>query len=261
MLLWMMSSRMFSSCDGSGFFVKFFALVGLDCRKILFILGIGCLFLILSTFFPSRSPILEGGFVMLQSGGDLELRNQLSLTLRLLIVSKRYFDDIVSVRFYGVLVSFGIPMIRDGNEKNGGVARAYKRTNAAVAAAATNALITMLKHIREQVTSGVEELSALVTMLPLHSAIVSSCLKSRLLIESQSWGFVPQGQATCILEEVLFQFEPSEDSEVQFHPSTLIVVEKSPSVVAINDVKQKVHKMVKGVWLLEMEKLEIVSTN
>nr|GEV50922.1 hypothetical protein [Tanacetum cinerariifolium] len=68
-----------------------------------------------------------------------------------------------------------------------GVAYRDKRANVATSAAATNALITMLKHIREQVTSGVEKLSALITMLSLHSAIVSSCLKSRLLIESQSW--------------------------------------------------------------------------
>ncbi|GJU36513.1 hypothetical protein Tco_1184867 [Tanacetum coccineum] len=100
---------------------------------------------------------------------------------------------------YGGIKELGIlflfKMIRDGNEKNGGVARAYKRANAAAAAAATNALITMLKHIREQVTSGVEELSALMTMRRSNSAIVSSCLKSRLLIESQSWGFVPQGMS------------------------------------------------------------------
>nr|XP_043626560.1 uncharacterized protein LOC122598021 [Erigeron canadensis] len=37
------------------------------------------------------------------------------------------------------------------------------------------------------------ELSALITMLPLHSAIASSCLKSGLSLESQSWGLVPQG--------------------------------------------------------------------
>ncbi|KAF5788487.1 hypothetical protein HanXRQr2_Chr10g0464531 [Helianthus annuus] len=37
------------------------------------------------------------------------------------------------------------------------------------------------------------ELSALITMMPLHSAIASSCLKSGLLMESQSWGLVPQG--------------------------------------------------------------------
>nr|GEY22190.1 class II heat shock protein [Tanacetum cinerariifolium] len=36
------------------------------------------------------------------------------------------------------------------------------------------------------------ELSALMTMLPLHSAVASSCLKSGLLIESHSWGLVPQ---------------------------------------------------------------------
>ncbi|KAI3802913.1 hypothetical protein L1987_31060 [Smallanthus sonchifolius] len=38
-----------------------------------------------------------------------------------------------------------------------------------------------------------EELSALMTMMPLHTAIASSCLKSGLLMESQSWGLVPQG--------------------------------------------------------------------
>ncbi|XP_071742327.1 uncharacterized protein [Rutidosis leptorrhynchoides] len=37
------------------------------------------------------------------------------------------------------------------------------------------------------------ELSALITMLPLHSATASSCLKSGLSLESQSWGLVPQG--------------------------------------------------------------------
>ncbi|KAM0020795.1 hypothetical protein Hdeb2414_s0025g00671001 [Helianthus debilis subsp. tardiflorus] len=37
------------------------------------------------------------------------------------------------------------------------------------------------------------ELSALITMMPLHSAIASSCLKSGLLIDSHSWGLVPQG--------------------------------------------------------------------
>ncbi|KAI3711608.1 hypothetical protein L1987_70147 [Smallanthus sonchifolius] len=37
------------------------------------------------------------------------------------------------------------------------------------------------------------ELSALITMMPLHSAIASACLKSGLLIESHSWGLVPQG--------------------------------------------------------------------
>nr|GEZ19026.1 GDP-L-galactose phosphorylase 2 [Tanacetum cinerariifolium] len=109
----------------------------------------------------------------------------------------------------------------------GGNKELDKRANVTAAATAKNALITMLKHIREQVTSGVEELSALMTMLPLHSAIVSSCLKLRLLIESQSWGF----------EEMLFQFEPTEDGEVQFHPSTPIVVEKSPSVVAVTPGK------------------------
>nr|GEW35489.1 reverse transcriptase domain-containing protein [Tanacetum cinerariifolium] len=78
-----------------------------------------------------------------------------------------------------------------------GVGHADKRANTA-AAATTNALITMLKHIIEQVTSGFEELSASITILSLHCAIVSLCLKSRLLIESQSWGFVPQGLFLCM---------------------------------------------------------------
>ncbi|KAL4589621.1 hypothetical protein LXL04_002529 [Taraxacum kok-saghyz] len=37
------------------------------------------------------------------------------------------------------------------------------------------------------------ELSALITMMPLHSAIASACLKSGLSIESESWCLVPQG--------------------------------------------------------------------
>ncbi|KVG81972.1 hypothetical protein Ccrd_026176 [Cynara cardunculus var. scolymus] len=36
------------------------------------------------------------------------------------------------------------------------------------------------------------ELSALITMMPLHSAIASACLKSGLSLESESWGLVPQ---------------------------------------------------------------------
>nr|GEY40044.1 hypothetical protein [Tanacetum cinerariifolium] len=47
-----------------------------------------------------------------------------------------------------------------------------KRASAADAEVATNVLMTMLKQIREQVTSRVEELSALMTMLSLRSAIV-----------------------------------------------------------------------------------------
>ncbi|KAI3524621.1 hypothetical protein L1887_03281 [Cichorium endivia] len=39
------------------------------------------------------------------------------------------------------------------------------------------------------------ELSALITMMPLHSAIASACLKSGLLVESESWGLVPQGKS------------------------------------------------------------------
>nr|GEY01051.1 alpha-dioxygenase 1-like [Tanacetum cinerariifolium] len=109
--------------------------------------------------------------------------------------------------------------------------------------------------------SGVKELSALMTILSLHSAIVSSCLKSGLLIELQAGDLSLKILHLCCIfvgqEEVLFQFEPSKDGEVQFHPSGPIVVEKSPSVGAINEVL----KLVKGVWLLEIEKLEIVSTN
>ncbi|KAI3714637.1 hypothetical protein L6452_21595 [Arctium lappa] len=37
------------------------------------------------------------------------------------------------------------------------------------------------------------ELSALITMMPLHSAIASACLKSGLSLDSESWGLVPQG--------------------------------------------------------------------
>ncbi|KAG9136354.1 hypothetical protein Leryth_022668 [Lithospermum erythrorhizon] len=37
------------------------------------------------------------------------------------------------------------------------------------------------------------ELSSMVTMLPLHSAIASARLTSSLSIDSQSWGLVPQG--------------------------------------------------------------------
>ncbi|GJS76333.1 GDP-L-galactose phosphorylase [Tanacetum coccineum] len=47
--------------------------------------------------------------------------------------------------------------------------------------------------------------------------------------DENKFNFTKVGQ-----EEVLFQFEPSEDGEVQFHPSAPIVVENSPSVVAIN---------------------------
>ncbi|XP_010249675.2 PREDICTED: uncharacterized protein LOC104592161 [Nelumbo nucifera] len=37
------------------------------------------------------------------------------------------------------------------------------------------------------------ELSSLVSMMPLHSAIASARLRSSLSIESQSWGLIPQG--------------------------------------------------------------------
>ncbi|XP_047337636.1 uncharacterized protein LOC124941369 [Impatiens glandulifera] len=37
------------------------------------------------------------------------------------------------------------------------------------------------------------ELSCLMTMLPLHSAIASARLQSMLSLESQCWGLVPQG--------------------------------------------------------------------
>ncbi|XP_076911582.1 uncharacterized protein LOC143569592 [Bidens hawaiensis] len=37
------------------------------------------------------------------------------------------------------------------------------------------------------------QLGALITMMPLHTAVASACLKSGLLIESHSWGLVPQG--------------------------------------------------------------------
>lgn len=47
--------------------------------------------------------------------------------------------------------------------------------------------------------------------------------------DGNKFNFTKVGQ-----EEVLFQFEASEDGEVQFHPSAPIDVENSPSVVAIN---------------------------
>nr|DAD35543.1 TPA_asm: hypothetical protein HUJ06_006183 [Nelumbo nucifera] len=40
------------------------------------------------------------------------------------------------------------------------------------------------------------ELSSLVSMMPLHSAIASARLRSSLSIESQSWGLIPQA---CLL--------------------------------------------------------------
>lgn len=47
--------------------------------------------------------------------------------------------------------------------------------------------------------------------------------------DENKFNFTKVGQ-----EEVLFQFEASEDGEVQFFPSAPIDVENSPSVVAIN---------------------------
>ncbi|XP_062169193.1 GDP-L-galactose phosphorylase 1-like [Alnus glutinosa] len=47
--------------------------------------------------------------------------------------------------------------------------------------------------------------------------------------DGNKFNFTKVGQ-----EEVLFQFEPSEDGEVQFFPNAPIDVENSPSVVAIN---------------------------
>lgn len=37
------------------------------------------------------------------------------------------------------------------------------------------------------------ELSSAVSLLPLHSAIASSLLRSSLAVESRNWGLVPQG--------------------------------------------------------------------
>ncbi|CAK9166105.1 unnamed protein product [Ilex paraguariensis] len=37
------------------------------------------------------------------------------------------------------------------------------------------------------------ELSCLMSMMPLHSAIASARLRSFLSVESQSWGLIPQG--------------------------------------------------------------------
>lgn len=47
--------------------------------------------------------------------------------------------------------------------------------------------------------------------------------------DGNKFNFTKVGQ-----EEVLFQFEASEDGEVQFHPNAPVDVENSPSVVAIN---------------------------
>ncbi|KAK8509279.1 hypothetical protein V6N13_062330 [Hibiscus sabdariffa] len=37
------------------------------------------------------------------------------------------------------------------------------------------------------------ELSCLMSMMPLHSAVASARLRSFLAMESQSWGLIPQG--------------------------------------------------------------------
>lgn len=47
--------------------------------------------------------------------------------------------------------------------------------------------------------------------------------------DGSKFNFTKVGQ-----EELLFQFEASEDNEVQFFPNAPIDAEKSPSVVAIN---------------------------
>lgn len=47
--------------------------------------------------------------------------------------------------------------------------------------------------------------------------------------DGNKFNFTKVGQ-----EEVLFQFEASEDDETQFYPAAPIYVENSPSVVAIN---------------------------
>lgn len=47
--------------------------------------------------------------------------------------------------------------------------------------------------------------------------------------DGNKFNFTKVGQ-----EEVLFQFEASEDGEVQFFPNAPVDVENSPSVVAIN---------------------------
>lgn len=37
------------------------------------------------------------------------------------------------------------------------------------------------------------ELSCLISMMPLHSAVASARLRSLLAVESHSWGLIPQG--------------------------------------------------------------------
>ncbi|RVX17571.1 hypothetical protein CK203_003873 [Vitis vinifera] len=39
------------------------------------------------------------------------------------------------------------------------------------------------------------QMSSLVSMMPLHSAIASARLTSVLSVESQSWGLIPQGES------------------------------------------------------------------
>ncbi|GKV44856.1 hypothetical protein SLEP1_g52000 [Rubroshorea leprosula] len=39
------------------------------------------------------------------------------------------------------------------------------------------------------------ELSCLISMMPLHSAVASARLRSFLSIESQSWSLIPQGKS------------------------------------------------------------------
>ncbi|MQL90784.1 hypothetical protein Taro_023392 [Colocasia esculenta] len=47
------------------------------------------------------------------------------------------------------------------------------------------------------------ELSCVMSMMPLHNAIASACLKSALSLESQNWGRVPQGMGLWLARKVM----------------------------------------------------------
>lgn len=61
--------------------------------------------------------------------------------------------------------------------------------------------------------------------------------------DGSKFNFTKVGQ-----EEVLFQFEASEDNEIQFFPNAPIDVENSPSVVAINVCSPTLFFMVECVY-------------
>ncbi|KAM7512845.1 hypothetical protein LguiB_011720 [Lonicera macranthoides] len=58
------------------------------------------------------------------------------------------------------------------------------------------------------------ELSGLLTMMPLHSAIASARLQSNLSIESQSWGLIPQVDISRFGSNEVLKNKPLSHSEV-----------------------------------------------